>query len=270
MLKRIVSLAPSTTAILTAIGAKENLVGVSRYCKDLSDVADLPRLGDFWNISNEDVLKLKPDLIIGALPYRSEAVQKLIKTGIPFFLTHPRSFNEIFLDIEWLGVLTKHEEEAAQLIYLMKSEIDHIQEQARHVTNRVRVYCEEWMKPITCSISWVKEMVEIAGGIFVPDKSGSVVESEEVIAANPEIIILSWCGAGGKSNPKYVTSRPGWDRIQAVQTGRIYVVPDQYFNSPCQHLITGLSLMAKIVHPEVFGAFVPGAFPKPFTLELVQ
>src|SRR3989338_6293195 len=255
MTKRILSLAPSTTAVISALGAARQLVGVSRYCKDLSDVSALPQLGDFWSASAEEVLRLKPDLIVGALPYKSEVVQKMIQTGIPFFLTHPKSFSQIYLDIRWLGVLTHQERRSEEIIQSMKDEILRIKQKTDGLTSRPKVYCEEWMKPLICSISWVQEMVEIAGGLFTPDKSGCTVTSEEVIEANPDIIILSLCGAGNKSNPKLVASRPGWGQIEAVKHRRIYALPDQYFNSPCQHLTTGLKLMSQIFHPEIFGPY---------------
>ena len=256
MTKRIVSLAPSTTAILCAIGAKDYLVGVTRYCSDLSDVSSLPQLGDFWSASLDEVLKLEPDLIVGSLPYKQEVVQKMIQTGVPFFLTHPKSFHQIYLDIYWLGTLTAHEREAEKLISFMKTEVESVQCKTQALTQRPRVYCEEWMKPFITSISWVKEMLETAGGIFVPDRSSATVTSEEVIEANPEIILLSWCGAGAKSNSKLVASRPGWDQIDAVRNHQIFPLPDQFFNSPCQHLITGLKMMGQVLHPEIFGAYV--------------
>ena len=190
--KKIVSLAPSTTAILCAIGAKDQLVGVTKYCKDLSDISDLPELGDFWSATADEVLKLEPNLIAGSLPYKSEVVQKLIQTGIPFFLTHPKSFHQIYLDIYWLGILAGHELEAEKVISAMKHEVESIREKTESVSFRPRVYCEEWMKPLITSISWVKEMVEIDGADYVPAEPSSTLTFEDVIQLNPEIIVLSW------------------------------------------------------------------------------
>lgn len=255
--KKIVSLAPSTTAILCAMGAKNQLVGVTKYCKDLSGISDLPELGDFWSATADEVLKLEPDLIVGSLPYKNEVVQKLIQTGIPFFLTHPKSFHQIYLDICWLGVLTGHEPEAQKIVSLMKYEVESIKQKTKSLSFRPRVYCEEWMKPLITSISWVKEMVEIAGAEYIPIEPSKTVTFEEIIHLNPEIIILSWCGAGAKSNPKLVAARPGWEQIEAVRNNKIYPLPDQFFNSPCQHLITGLKLMSQIFHPEIFGVYQP-------------
>lgn len=254
MTKRILSLAPSITAILFGIGAQDQLVGVSQHCKDLSPIGDLPQVGDCWSATPEEVSALKPDLVIGALPYRQETMQKLITIGVPFFLTYPHHLNDVYNDIFWLGRLTGHEREAEALTQQMKSQIQSIRERVEKIQKRPRVYCEEWMKPLICSSRWVKELVEIAGGHFVPDKSTFQVAPEEVIEVNPEIIVLAWCGAGGKSNPKKVMERAGWDKIEAVQTKRVYSLPDQYFNSPCQHLVTGLGLMAKVIHPEIFGS----------------
>ncbi len=256
-MKRIVSLAPSITAILFGIGAQNQLVGVSKYCKDLSPIGDLPQIGDCWSATPEEVTALKPDLVIGGLPYRQETMQKLITIGTPFFLTYPKHLEDIYNDIFWLGELTAHAYEAESLVSWMKEQIESVQKRIKNITHRPRVYCEEWMKPLICSSGWVKQLVEIAGGDFVPDRSTFVVEPKEVIEANPEIIVMAWCGAGGKSNPKKIIEREGWSVIDAVKTNRIYPLPDQYFNSPCQHLVTGLRLMSQVLHPEIFGAYQP-------------
>ncbi len=254
MTKRIVSLAPSITAILFGIGAQDQLVGVTKYCKDLSLIGDLPQIGDGWSATPEQVIALEPDLVIGSLPYKQETMQKLITIGVPFFLTYPYDLEDVYNDIFWLGKLTGHEHEAEQLADQMKSQIRNVKEQLKNIQHRPRVYCEEWMKPLICSSRWVKELVEIAGGDFVPDRSTFAVEPNEVIEANPEIIILAWCGAGGKSNSKKVIERTGWNQIDAVKSNRIFSLPDQYFNSPCQYLMTGLNMMAQVLHPEIFGA----------------
>ncbi len=260
MKKRIVSLAPSVTAILFGIGAQDQLVGVTKFCSDLSPVSDLPQIGDCWSATPEQVTGLKPDLVLGSLPYKQETMQKLITIGVPFFLMYPKTITDIYNDIYWLGELTRHTEEAEQLVQWMKSQIESVQDALKQIFYKPRVYCEEWMKPLICSSGWVKQLVEIAGGEFVPDRSTFEVAPEEVIEANPEIIVLAWCGAGGRSNPKKVMERAGWDKIEAVRTNRIYSLPDQYFNSPCQHLMTGLNMMAQVLHPEIFGA-ISVSFP---------
>ncbi len=256
MKKRILSLAASVTAILYGIGAQDQLVGVTKFCSDLSPVGDLPQIGDCWSATPEQVTALKPDLVLGSLPYKQETMQKLITIGVPFFLMYPKTMNDIYNDIYWLGEITKHSEEAEELVGWMKEQIETVRDALKLIDHRPRIYCEEWPKPMICSSGWVKQLVEIAGGDFVPDRSTFEVTSEEVIRANPEIIVLAWCGAGGKSNPKKILERAGWDQIDAVKNNRIVSLPDQYFNSPCQHLMTGLNLMAQVLHPEIFGAYL--------------
>ena len=249
MPERIVSLGPSITAILWGMGAQDQVVGVSKHCSVLTpEAANLPQLGDCWSATAEEVLALNPDLVIGCLPYHPETTQKLIRGGFRFFAMYPKSLKDTFEDIQLLGDLTGHSFEASRLVETMKSEIEKVREQTRNAANRPRIYCEEWIKPLMASPGLVKEMVEIAGGTFVPERAASIVESEEIIQADPELIVLAWCGAVGRSNPKKVYEREGWGQVQAVAEKKVYAIPDQFFNSPCQHLITGLHLLSKILH----------------------
>src|ERR1700682_1804066 len=104
---RIVSLAPSATSILCAIGAKRTLVGVTKWCADVAPVADLPKLGDCWHTGSvDDILRLKPALVIGSVPYKQETVARLLENPVNFLAMNPRSLADVYADIRLLGGIT--------------------------------------------------------------------------------------------------------------------------------------------------------------------
>src|SRR5262249_30225956 len=101
---RIVSLAPSATSILCAIGAKNNLVGVTKWCADVAPVNRLPKLGDCWHLESVDaILKLKPSLVIGSVPFKAEVLAKLLESPLNFLAKNPRTLADIENDIRLLG-----------------------------------------------------------------------------------------------------------------------------------------------------------------------
>src|SRR5712692_3376951 len=118
---RIVSLAPSATSILCAMGAKKVLVGVTKWCTDVAPVSDLPKLGDCWHMESvEDILRLKPTLVIGSVPYKQETVAKLLEHPLNFLAMNPRTLSDIEADIRLLGALTQRAAAASRLIRQMQ------------------------------------------------------------------------------------------------------------------------------------------------------
>src|SRR5229473_3752094 len=118
---RIVSLAPSATSILCAIGAKPALVGVTNWCADVAPVDGLPKLGDCWRMETVDeILRLKPTLVIGSVPYKQETVGKLLDQAFNFLAMNPRTLADIEADIRLLGGITQHAAAAERLVKKMR------------------------------------------------------------------------------------------------------------------------------------------------------
>src|SRR5580765_8527608 len=130
--QRIVSLAPSATSILCSIGAKHLLVGVTKWCADVAAVGRLPTMGDCWHMESvEGVLRLKPTLVIGSVPYKQETVAKLLEHPLNFLAMNPRTLSDIEADIRLLGGLTQHSAAASRLIRKMQSEVAAIARKSR-------------------------------------------------------------------------------------------------------------------------------------------
>src|ERR1700716_2909974 len=207
---RIVSLAPSATSILCAIGARRQLVGVTKWCCDVAPVAGLPRVGDCWHMESvENIVALQPTLVIGSVPYKQETVGKLLEQRFNFLAMNPRAIADIYEDIRLLGGIAGRPTQAAALIRKMRSEVAALERTSKKLKRRARVYCEAWPNPRISSPPWVAEVVKICGGeMIVP--AGKSVTDEEVAAALPEIVVLAWAATGDKANPKQAYELEAW------------------------------------------------------------
>src|SRR5580704_15066067 len=181
---RIVSLAPSVTSILLSLGGGHELVGVSRWCKDVADVGSRPAVGDCWKMDMREVTRLRPSLLIGSVPFAAETVQKILAEPVAFMALNPRTVADIFGDIRILGRLVESGLAADRLIRKMRDGFADVSRKARRRGSGapLRVYCEAWPKPRISSPPWVAELVKMAGGQTVLE-SGRRVTDEEVARA---------------------------------------------------------------------------------------
>ena len=255
-MRRVVSLGANVTAIVEGLGRLDRLVAVTKDCKRLTPaVAGLPVVGDSWSAEPDELTPLRADLVIGASPYRSEVVANLIAARTRFVATAAWGLAELYDDIRVIGRLLDAIEPAEALIAEMEREIEAVRARVAGRA-RPRVYCEVWMRPVMSSPKWVYELIDAAGGEpALP--AATTLAPEAVIDADPDIVLMAWCGAIGRSNPREFEKRSGYDRLRAVVEGRIVPLRDEYLNAPCQHLLTGLKILAATLHSEVFGE-LPG------------
>lgn len=248
--QRIVSLAPSVTSILVAIGARRQLVAVSRWCKDVADVRGLPELGDCWEMDTAPLLKLQPTLIVGSVPFRTETVQKILALPVPFLALNPRTLADVESDIRALGALAGATARASALIREMRRNFERIRTIAKRTKLRPRVYCEAWPNPRISSPPWVAELVEIAGGEMIVS-AGEKVSDDDVARARPDVIVLAWTATGGKSKPEQALANPAWQEVPAVRDRRVFAVCDELLNTPGPPLVCGAEELLRILHPEL-------------------
>src|ERR1700733_11867823 len=245
---RIVSLAPSVTSILLALGAGRELVGVSKWCKDVADVGRRPQVGDCWKMDIEEVMRLKPTMLIGSVPFAPDTVAKLLAQPVTFVAINPRSLADIQRDIRILGRMVNRAANAEKLIRKMEQAFEAVTKAARAKSGgkRPRVYCEAWPKPRISSPPWVAELVAIAGGKMVVTP-GQRVTDEEVAAAIPDIIVLAWAATGNKAKPASALRNPAWQNVPAVRNGRVFVVRDELLNTPGPPLTKGAAELLRIM-----------------------
>jgi iron complex transport system substrate-binding protein len=245
---RIVSLAPSATSILCAIGAKRPLVGVTKWCADVAPVAKLPKLGDCWHIESVDeILRLKPTLVIGSVPYKQETVAKLLEQPFPFLAMNPRTLADIEADIRLLGGITQKAAAAEQVVQKMRRTFSEMERKARRWKQRARVYCEAWPNPRISSPPWVAELVNLCGGEMVVPAGEKTTEAQ-VAATRPEVIVLAWAATGSKADPKQAYKIRAWKDVPAIRNRNVYVISDELLNTPGPPLVDGARALYKLLY----------------------
>lgn len=243
---RIVSLAPSATSILCAIGAKKILVGVTEWCADVAPVSGLQKLGDCWHMDSVDeILKLKPSLVIGSVPFKAETIAKLLEHPLNFFAKNPRTLADIENDIRLLGGITNRQKQAELLVKKMRSDFSVIAKKSRTFERKPRVYCEAWPNPRISSPPWVAELVRICGGEMVLPP-GQKVTDEQVAEARPDVIVLAWAATGDKSKPEKAYQVAVWKNLPAIRDKQVHVVRDELLNTPGPPLLAGAKQLFRI------------------------
>src|ERR1039458_270750 len=167
--RRIVSLQPSATVILAAVGELDRVVACTKYCADVvPEITLQPRiiLADSWTANAEQIIATQPDLVIAAVPYREKAVIEILKSGARFLGFAPKTLADIYTDIAMIAGVVGVGDLGETVIVHMRQQIEQVRARTAELS-RPRVFCEEWGKPLIASQAWVAELVEAAGGEFM-------------------------------------------------------------------------------------------------------
>jgi iron complex transport system substrate-binding protein len=246
---RIVSVAPNATSILLALGARRELVGVSKWCKDVARVGRRRQVGDCWKMDVREVMRLRPTLLIGSVPFAPETVAKILAEPVAFLALNPRSLADIEADVRTLGHLIGRSAAGEQLIRQMQRGFSAVARDAAKIRSRPRVYCEAWPNPRISSPPWVEELVRMAGGeLVVP--SGQRVTDEHVAQAKPDVIVLAWAATGDRAKPEQALRNPAWKNVPAIENRRVVVIRDELLNTPGPPLVEGARALFHAIHPE--------------------
>ena len=254
--QRVVSLSPSITEILFAIGLGDKVVGVTEHCDYPEEARAKPKVGGYFTTSLEDIVAKDPDLILtdGYDP----VMQQLEGLGIPMLVLQPEDIDGIFKDIDLVGKVMNKEEEAARLVDSLQQRLDKVAETKASATSSPTVFYEidatDPTKPWTTGPgSFADILISLAGGSNIVTESGSWLQLslEKLLSANPDIIIL---GDYPYVTPKQVEERSGvWQDLTAVNLGKVYAVSDPSLTSrPGPRIIDGLEEIARMIHPELF------------------
>jgi len=178
----------------------------------------------------------------------------------------PQYLGDILEDIRRIGRATGAEEAATSITARLQERIDAVGERAAQTTSKPKVLHLEWVDPLLCGGHWVPEMVELAGGIncFGDKETGSFrIEWPDIVASQPDVIVFMPCGfevKRGLEDVPTVKALEGWNSLPAVQDNRVYVVDASAYTSRSgPRLVTGLEIMAEILHPELFSGLIPEA-----------
>jgi iron complex transport system substrate-binding protein len=254
--QRFVSLAPSNTEILFALGLGEKVVGVSDFCDYPEEAKAIEKVGGV-EPSLEKIVALEPDLVltIGGNP---ELVSKMEELGLTVIVLAPKDLEGIYKDIELVGKAAGVEEKAASLVAEMKERVEAVAAKTKGVEVKPKVFYEldatDPSKPYTAGPgTWHDHFIKIAGGINIAadaEMQWVQLSTEEIIAKDPDIIVLGDALWG--VTPDMVRERPGWDVIRAVKEGAIYPIDDNLISRPGPRVVEGIEELARIIHPELF------------------
>jgi iron complex transport system substrate-binding protein len=300
--KRIVSFLPSATELLYELGAGDHLVGVTHECLYPEQAKTKPRIinsvfdsekmtsrqidqkisvlaregKDIFVVQEENLKKANPDLIIAqgtcavCSAYTNEVNKALsiLEKKPDVEVLDPHTVDDILSSVMIVAKKIGKELEGQRLVQSLKSRIDFVKN--KNFKTRPRILCIEWIDPFFTSGHWVPQMVEVAGGTNLVSTAGQHSQRmtiDDVEKADPDIIVMMPCGFDTRrTTSECVTvlqNDQRWQRLRAVKANKVFAVDaNSYFSKPSIRIVTGIEILAKIIHPEEFSAFlVPdGAF----------
>jgi len=224
---RYISLAPSTTEILFALGLNEDVVGVSSYCDYPPEAKTKENVGDFSRPNIEKIIYLKPDYVFCTGLEQAPVISELKRLKINVYVSDPSNIDDLIKSINDIAKITSRDKEAKLLIADMQAKINSITAKINAIplNKRPKVFIEIWHDPLTTAGkgSFIDELITVSGGrniAFDTKRPYSIFSPEEVINRNPDCIILTYME---KEKPaKLMGERFGWGNVSAVKNDRVY------------------------------------------------
>lgn len=292
ILNRIISLLPSATEIVCALGFQDQLVGRSHECDYPSAITGLPICTkakfpqgtsaeidqsvsslvqnglSVYEVFEHKLEKLKPDFIVTqskcevcavSIKDVEQAVCQLISSNPHIINLCPVGYDEVFQDILTIGKTLGVPEKAQQFVDNLFVRINSVEKNTQQISNKKKVACIEWLNPLMNAANWVPTLVEKAGGInlFGENKQDShYIQWGDVVAQNPDVILIMPCGFDIERTSQemhLLTELPGWNELPAVQNKQVYLTDgNQYFNRPGPRLADSVEIISEILYPDLF------------------
>jgi len=257
--QRIVCLTEETTEWLYLLGEERRIVGISGFTvRPRRARQEKPKVSAFTSARIEQIVALRPDLVLGFSDIQADIAADLIRAGVPVLVFNQRSVAEIFEVLGQVAALVGAPQRGHALLLQFRERLGQIQRavQARLAQGqrRPRVYFEEWDAPQISGIRWVSELIGIAGGedclaelAAQPLAKGRIVADPlEVVRRAPDIIVGSWCGK--KFRPEQVAARTGWQDVPAVRDGQLFEIKSPEILQPGPAALTdGAEALHRIV-----------------------
>jgi iron complex transport system substrate-binding protein len=248
--QRIISLAPSNTEVLFALGLEDEVVGVTDWCNYPPAALEKEKVGAYDTPNIEKIVALDPDLVLVAYGTSMDVINTLDGLGLTVFGIESTDLDDVLTDIRTVGEITDKELEAQTLTSEMESRIEAVVDQTQELEQWPRVFYIVWHDPLWTAgaETFIHELIEKAGGVNICQNitGYTTVSIEEVVARNPEVIIASEWSFEWAQN---VTSLNSTD---ARQNDRVYQGDDDLVQRPGPRLVEGLEWFAYFIHPEIF------------------
>ena len=255
--QRIISLAPSHTEILFALGLGDRIVGVTRYCNYPEEAKEKEIIGGFATPDLEKIIALKPDLILSVGSLQKSLVTKLEEKGQTVFWLYPRSVYDILESFERTGKLTGSSTAAQKLRKDVEARIENVEAKIKDIPEEKRptVFRVMGLDPpgTIGGASFQTDVYRLAGGrnIFADtDKDYFELDLETLIKLEPDIIVV--CGENEEEAKRKIKEQEGWGELTAVKTDRIVVISCDLICRPSPRIAQTIENLAKEFHPRLF------------------
>lgn len=289
---RIVSLLPSATEIVAALGMQDQLVGRSHECDFPPDVLGLPiccrpridvsrpgaeidrqvkdhlRNGlSIYEVDSSRLHELRPDVILtqtqcdvcAVTPQDLEAALSHGDNNPSVIDLRPQRLEQFFGDIHVVAIALHVPDRGHELVVELRGGFESLRHQTSKRRRKPTVACLEWFEPLMTAGNWIPELVEIAGGQSLgaePGQHSPWFDWDQLQAAAPEVLVLMPCGwdiARARAEVRVLTSDPRWTQLSAVRSGQVFVADGhQFFNRPGPRLLESAQILAEILHPDAF------------------
>jgi iron complex transport system substrate-binding protein len=253
--KRIICLTEETTEWLYLLGQSHRIAGISGYTvRPKIARTEKPKVSAFTSAKIDKILALQPDCVFGFSDLQADIAAQLIRHGVQVTVFNQRSVDEIFSMLYQVAAMVGEAEQGLHRIQQMQAQLQTIQESAKTLPRRPRVYFEEWDEPPISAIRWVSQLIHIAGGDdCFPElaqeslgKNRIIADPMEIVRRQPDIIIGSWCGK--KFRPQTVAARPGWQDVPAVKNSQLFEIKSADILQPGPAALTdGVDQLHRII-----------------------
>lgn len=258
--EKIISLAPSNTEILFALGLADKVVGVTEFCDYPEAAKDKPEIGGYRTVDLEAVVAIEPDLILATNIHRDETIPALERLDLTVVTLDPKNLDEVLEAITLVGLCTGEQEAASQLVAEMSSRIEAVTDKTEALTEAQKpsVFYVIWHDPLRTvgPYTRIHELIELAGGINIAQDLGEgypTITLEAVIQANPEVIIAgSGMGEGADLPFQFVSTESRLENVDARANDRVYEINIDLVGRPGPRIAQALEQLAEIIQPELF------------------
>jgi iron complex transport system substrate-binding protein len=261
--KRIVSLAPSNTETLFALGLDDRIVGVTDYCDFPEAAKTKTRVASYTNPDVEKLVSLKPDLVVAESIHEKTVLPVLERLGMTVFVTEATTLDAVLNDISLLGKITGRTHSASRLLDSMNAKIGNVISKTEKLAKqqRLRVLYVNWHDPIWTMgrKTYINDVINKAGGVnvYAEDfEKARAVSLESVVTKNPQVIFVSGMGTSGDAVYNGIKDEVRLYTVDAVTNNRIFKISDaNLIERPGPRVVDGLMEVARMIHPELFGEY---------------
>ncbi len=256
--QRIISLSPSNTEVVFALGLGDRLIGVTEYCNYPAEALEKEIIGGFATPSIEKIVELEPDLVL-ASTIHIEEVPRLEMLGIPVLVVESATLIELYTSMSLIAEVTAVTAAGEALIASMQQQISVVEEVVSSipVEERVRVYYEVYSDPLMSAgkEAFINEIISLAGGINIfgdINESYPQISAEVVAERQPDIILYPDYHGTADLVSEAMAGRPGWESVPAVVNGRVYSIADDSFARPGPRVVEAVEEAVRLFYPQLF------------------